>query len=402
MAVRPEMIGDVEEGAAPENGARDELGLTAEERTAWDAMQAPDAPSADGEAAPEDATPAPAEALARPESEALAEGEDDADDVQEIVPDPKSGKTPQKVINYSKHQRELKKRDDRLAATEQLLRTESENRIKLAERLSILNEALTAPVPVDPVKAQEAAVAANPFLEPDIDIAEDALAAIAQTQRRQKWQNEHFAQTNETTQATLEDRQLKDDFQRDADGFKRTDVGQHFDAAYQFLKDSRLTELGISLFDKDPNDPNEIFTQAQINRLVGDFNTEEKWVVANARKEGKSPSAVIMKLAKGRGFKPQAAVPAPSAATTPAVISAKNGNGAAPGATSSAVAKILAETESAAASRSLSDGGGAPPPVALTQEVLLRMNDDEFAAYVDSFPGQVASLMGKPAPGRAA
>jgi hypothetical protein len=108
------------------------------------------------------------------------------------------------------------------------------------------------------------------------------------------------------------------------------------------LKDSRLTELAISLFDKDPTDPAQVFTQAEINKLVADFNAEEKWVVANARKAGKSPSAAIMKLAKGRGFKPQVAQAqaAPAAApAAPAVAPVKNGNGGAPAPTADAVSK---------------------------------------------------------------
>lgn len=401
MAVKPEVIGDVEEGSALP-GLRDEMGLTPDERAEWDAMEASakDQPAAvEVEEAPVEETP---EVAAKPEGEApaedAAEGEegDESADV-EAAPDPKAEKPPQKQVNWQKHRREIEKRDAKLTAAQQELQTERENRVKLAERLAILNEALTAPPPVDPVKAREEAVAANPMLEPDIKVEDDALGAIAQLQRRNAYLLEQTTQTHQETKATLDDRQMVEDFNRDAANFRRTEGGQHFDAAYQFLKDSRLTELAISLFDKDPTDPAQVFTQAEITKLVSDFNAEEKWVVNNARTTGKSPSAAIMKLAKGRGFKPQAAAPepAPVVPTIPAV--AKSGNGASAAPAASAVAKLKAEAEGAAASRSLSDGGGAPPIEPLTPEKLLKMSDTEFGQYVDRLPKEhLDAIMGRP------
>jgi hypothetical protein len=409
MAVKPEVIGDVEEGEPRLPAETDELGLTADERAQWDEMQAAakEQAPAEGEEAPDEVTPAPAKpdaeaAAAKPDADEPAEGEDEGEEAAEAAPaiDPKTGKPPQKQVNWNKHQRELRKRDDRLAAAETKLREESEARIKLGERLAILNEALTAPAPVDPQVAQQQAVAANPMLEPDIKVEDDALGAIAQLQRRNAFLQNQLQGTQEETQIEREERGLKEDFQRDADMYARTEDGHHFGAAYQFLKDSRLTELAISLFDKDPTDPAQVFTQAEINKLVADFNAEEKWVVANARKAGKSPSAAIMKLAKGRGFKPQVAQAqaAPAAApAAPAVAPVKNGNGGAPAPTADAVSKIKAEAEAAAASRSLSDGGGAPPGEPLTPERLLKMSDKEFGEYVDRLPKEnLDALMGRP------
>lgn len=405
MAVKAEVIGDVEQGAP--SGEADELGLNAEERAAWDSMQAAEKIPDDGEGslAPEEAPEVPAEGAEKPADAVAADGEDEGDDAVEAAEaapaiDPKTGKLPQKQVSWQKHQRLLAKRDGKLATAEKELQTERENRVKLAERLAILNEALTAPAPADPVKAQQDAVAANPMLEPDIKVEDDALGAIAQLQRRNAYLQQHVNQTHEVTAATLEDQQLQQAFERDAAAYSRSEDGQHFGAAYQFLKDSRLTELAISLYDKDPNDPTQVFSQAEITRLVNDFNAEEKWVVTNARKGGKSPSAAIMKLAKGRGFKPpsaeQAAPPVAAAALAPvAPAPAKNGNGAPPAA--SAVAKIQAETEAAAASKSLSDGGGAPPALELTPDRLLKMGDDEFGAFIDNLPKhKLDALMGRP------
>ena len=400
MALKPEMIGDVEEGAAPAGGL-DEMGLTPEERSAWNEMEAAAKETAPAADESEEAPETPVEAPPAPETEAAAEGEEDAENAPEATPDPKTGKQPPKTVNYSKYSRDLAKRDAQIKAAEADRQTERINNAKLAERLAILNEALTAPPPVDPAVAQQQAVAANPMLEPDIKVEEDALGAIAQLQRRNAFLLERQTQTHETTQATLEDRQLRDDFERDASMYARTADGQHFGAAYQFLKDSRLTELAISLFDKDPTDPAAQFTQQEISKLVSDFNTEEKWVVSNARKTGKSPSAAIMKLAKSRGFKAQAPAAPASVASVPVV---QNGGGIPPAAAvPSAVAKIQAETEGAAASRSLSDGGGGPPAQALTAERLLKMSDVEFGKYVDNLPKeQLESIMGRPEAGRAA
>src|SRR5437879_5246461 len=181
MALQPEVIGDVEEGAAP-SGARDELGLTSEERATWDSMQpGKDAPAAE---APEEAPETPIEGATEAASEPDAEGDDEPGDAPAPAVDPKTGKPPQKHVNYNKHQRLLAQRDTKLAAAEARLREESEQRIKLSERLAILNEALTAPPPVDPVIAQQQAVAENPMLEPTIKVEDDALGAIDQLQRR--------------------------------------------------------------------------------------------------------------------------------------------------------------------------------------------------------------------------
>lgn len=391
MALTPEKIGDTEEGET--TATRDEMGFTPEERTAWDAMESAGKSNAP---ATESAPPAeqPSDGVTPPPPADDADDEDDetpspADDTAPppAAVDPKTGKQPQRTVNYNKHQRELKKREDKLAESARELAKEREDRIKLSERLAILNEALTAPVPPTPEAAAAAAAAnANPWDEADIKTAEDAVGAIDQIQRRAAWdrkQGEARAGELEETRESLADRDLRDNFQRDADAFRSSPEGQHFPSAYQFLKDSRLTELAISLFDKDPTDPQAIFTKPEIDKLVADFNAEEKWVVGNAMRERKSPSQVIMKLAKGRGWKPQAAPPAAaSAAGAPPLARTP----APPAKALTAAERLAAETAGAAASRSLSDGGGTPPPPALTAERLLAMDDAEFAKYADNLP----------------
>lgn len=419
MAVKPEMIGDVDEGTP--SGSVNDQGLTADEQAQFDAMK--DSETTGGDDAPGDDTPSddvdpnapPVDPNASPAVAAppAVVDEDDEPDGPAVV-DPKTGKQ-QKTVSYGKHQRLLTKAEQR---AQQALEASNQAKIdnaRLAERLAILNEALTAPPPPDPAAARAAEVAANPMLEETIDPAVDAIQALAQLQRRQTWMNENQNSFVEQTTATQEDTQLLQSFQSDTTAYAATEEGKHFmgtDGAYQFLKNSRLIELGISLFDKDPTDPNVQFTPAEVNKMVTDFNAEEKWVVANAIKQKKSPAQAIMKLARGRGWKVPEAAPAGGAPAAPAAAAAQPGAlpgkpggipatpaaraaPAAPGARS-AVAQIQAEAAAAAASRSLSDGGGAPPPVELTPEVLLKMDDAEFGAYVDSLPkGRLDAIMGR-------
>jgi hypothetical protein len=330
----------------------------------------------------------------------------------QVTRDPRTGKE-QRTISYGKHQRLLNK----ARADAEALRTQAQeervNQAKLAERLSILNEALMAPPPQQPQTPQEIEAARlqeiqqNPMLEETVDPSVDLPNAIAQLQRRQVYMANASMQQQEDTQEQLQDQALLRDFTRDTQLYAATQEGQHFfggEGAYQFLKNSRLVELGISLFDKDPTDPNETFTQAEINKMIVDFNNEEKWVVSNALKANKSPAKAIMRLAKGRGWRPpQAPAPAPQPQLQPGARRAAPApaarRAAAPAV--SAVAQLQAEQAGAAASRSLSDGGGAPPAEPLSVETLLKMDDEEFGLYVDNLPtARLQQLMGREFPGR--
>jgi hypothetical protein len=385
------------------------MGLTAEERVQFDAMQ-----EADSTIPSEPETPEPSET---PEPPAPGEQPppapvEEPDEPDSVVRDPKTGKE-QKTVNYNKHQRLLSKAEQRAAtAMEETARLRI-NQARAEERLAILNEALTAPIappPLDPAEAQRQAMAENPLLEPTIPVEQDALAAIAQANRRIEYLANQISHTQQETLEVREERELKEGFIHDSQLFSQTEQGAHFfggDGAYQYLKNSRLTELGISLFDKDPTDPNEVFTQAQINQMIADFNAEEKWVVQNAKREGKSPSVAIMKLAKGRGWKAPVAngngaaapVPAPVAQQPRAAVPAPARLPAAAAAPQSVVAKLAAETQGASASRSLSDGGGVPTPPELTMERLVAMTDPEFNAYMESLPpDRLQSLMGRSFP----
>lgn len=438
LPLQPETIGDVEEGSPlpPEEHDVDELGLTPEERAEFDQMRNADQglPETPEEGEPEEGAPEPRPRLDAPPAAAPgkkpppAPAPEEDDEPDQITRDPRTGKE-QRTISFGKHQRLLKREREQAEA----LRTQNEatrlEQAKLAERLAILNEALMAPPVQPPMTPQEQeyarqqAVAQNPMLEDTIDPAVDLPASIAQLQRRQVYMANASMQQQEATQETLQDQALLRDFTRDTQMFSQTEEGMHFfggEGAYQFLKNSRLVELGIALFDKDPTDPNEQFTQQEINKMIMDFNAEEKWVVNNALQAGKSPAKAIMRLARGRGWRPpQAAAPAPAPqpgagaqpqprraaapqappqlARGPAAVPAR---AAAPAAVS-AVAQLQAEQAGARQSRSLSDGGGAPPAEPLSIEQLLKMGDEEFGMYIDNLPkARLESLMGREFPGR--
>jgi hypothetical protein len=404
--LEPERLGDVEQGAEAPDAEVDELGLTPTEREAWDAMEA-DAKAAPQPVGEPEEVDAPAEGddvdPAAPKPPVTAE-DDDEDDAPAA---PQKGKG--NTVSRHKYQRDVTKREQEAAILRQQLEQERIDRAKLSERLTILNEALMTPAPQDPAKVAEQAAADNPWLEKTISVEEDAIGAIAQMQRRQEYNNRVQADTVETIQARDEDSALKQSFDQDikrytAQAPEQNPDAPHFMDAYGYIKNSRLTEIAISLFDKDPNDPNEVFTQQEISQIISDFNAEEKWVVSNAVSKNKSPAAAIVRMAKARGWKP--APPAGAPAPQPGVRQPAAGAApraaaprapAAPAAPSpTAVDRLNSEIAGAAAAKSLSDGGGAPPLEPLDAARLLKMSDEEFGEYIDRMPkGRLDSLMGK-------
>lgn len=399
-----ERLDDAGDGTDAGDGGdlNEATGLSAEEQAAFDGMRTGDTPAGDPEPSGGDID-SDADSDAEEADADAAGGEVDpaagplaaARTPEELAADAAVGKKPApKTVSFGKYQRELKKAGETTAAAQAEARKAREDAIKLAERVAIINEALTAqPAAVDPN-----APPANPFDEADIDPAEDYAAAVQQERRRNRYAYEASQGIQQDVTLSREDQQMRDTFQRDFTAAASTDPD--VSAAYQFLKDSRLTEICISEFDKDPNDSEEVFTPQEVARMVQIFNAEEKYVVGNAIKAGKSPTAAIMRLAKARGFKPPApAARAVPAAAPPAVPAARNGTGRPPvAATAPSAAEQLATLAAAQeAGKSLSDGGGAPPS-GLTAQMLVDMKDEEFEELIDSLPKhQLDALLGRAA-----
>ena len=421
QTIQPENIGDVEEGYTPEaEGQVDELGLTPEDRAVFDGMrdadrglpQEPEEGEGEGEGAPGageprpvlDAPPAPGPGKKQ------APIEEEPDEPDQITRDPRTGRE-QRTISFGKHQRLMNK----ARADVEALRSQAEegriSQAKLAERLSILNDALTAPPPPRQLTPQEMhyqrqqEALQNPMLEDTVDPSVDLAASIAQMQRRQIFLANASMQQQEDTQQQLTYQSMLRDYMRDSEAYSRTEEGQNFfgdNGAYQFLKNSRLVELSFSLFDKDPRDPNERFTQPEIDQIIAEFNAEERQLVSDALQNRRSPARTVMRYARARGWqppqpaqqpvppgaRPQAPQPGRSQARSPLAPAQATGR--------SAVAQIQAENAGATASRSLSDGGGSPPSEPLSIEQLLRMDDNEFGIYIDNLPkARLDSIMGR-------
>ena len=299
--LQPENIGDVEEGYTPEaEGGVDELGLTPEDRAVFDGMrdadrglpQEPEEGEGEGEGAPGAAEPRPVlDAPPAPgPGKKQAPIEEEPDEPDQITRDPRTGRE-QRTISFGKHQRLMNK----ARADVEALRSQAEegriSQAKLAERLSILNDALTAPPPPRQLTPQEMhyqrqqEALQNPMLEDTVDPSVDLAASIAQMQRRQIFLANASMQQQEDTQQQLTYQSMLRDYVRDSEAYSRTEEGQNFfgdNGAYQFLKNSRLVELSFSLFDKDPRDPNERFTQPEIDQIIAEFNAEERQLVSDA------------------------------------------------------------------------------------------------------------------------
>lgn len=414
--VLPDAGDGADAGGGEEAGELNENGLTAEQQAEFDAMREGEPPPAGDQEPPEGDD----------------NDEDDAGDDDTTVQDPpepppqqrqpgdkppaqqqEPAKTP-KHVNYSKYQRELKKANDQRAAVEQQLAKEREDRIKLATRVEMINEALQQRPPVQQQPEPEAPV--NPFEEADVDPNEDFAGAIAQINRRQRFQLEAQNQVQETFQESREDSAIKETFTRDFSAYAGKDASIH--GAYQHLKDARLTQICLGEFGKDPNDPNEQFTPQEVQRMVQMFNNEEKWLVGKAIKEKRSPAAAIMRMAKTFGFDPEAwkaaqlaaqqeqqqqqpppaaRQPAARQPQVPAVQPRAPARQQAPPQQEPTAQEMLEQLRvNQENGRSLSDGGGAPPPTGLSAEMILRLGDKEFEELLDTMPEhQLNAIMGR-------
>lgn len=410
----PEVLPDAGDGGGDPGGGDgggdidEATGLTADELAQFEAMRTGDAPDPgpagdddggdpDGEPDADPAEPDPAAAARVPQTP------------EELAAAAQTGKKPQttgapRTISLGKHQRELKAAQDRATAAEERAQKALLDAAKLGERVNIINEALQARAQQQQVEEPDPnAPPANPFEEADIDPEEDYAGSVKQIQRRQRYQNEQAGRVEQTVVESREDQQVRETFIRDFQATQAQPEFAYAGQAYQFVKDQRLTQICLSEFDKDPNDPNEQFTREELHKAIQIFNTEEKWLIGNAIKQGKSPTQAILKQARVYGFKPQAAAPA-AAAPAPAAAPAAARRPAAPAAPAARVParpadaaqqELAALRQAQQDGRSLSDGGGVPPQ-GLSAEMLLQLSDEEFGEMIDSMsPGQLNALMGR-------
>ncbi len=273
-------------------------------------------------------------------------------------------------------QRELKAREDSIAAERASTAAEREKWARLDERLRVFQQAVE-PEPQQP--------AAPP--DPESDpfgymrwLGEQVTGLAGKTDQVTTSVQERDAAT-----------ELKETYLQDAKAFatRQTDFGP----AYNWLmanRDAELTAAGYT----DPAERMRIITLDERDIVARSLMARQ----ANPSAPG--PAQIIYGLAKARGFQ----APAPQLGNG----AARPGNGAAaqPPSATAAPPSVTQQVESIqrgqAASRSLSSAGGAPAPTGIDLAKLADMDDNEYLAWKSALTApqrkELASLLG--APGR--
>lgn len=324
--------------------------FTAEEQAAFDAYASGSEP-----AALEPAAPAQEPAAAAAPAEPAAPGE-------VVDPEAEEGSADENKGKFVRHGAFHQERERRKALEKELAETR-EKYARGDERLRLLSEAMQ----------RQAAPAAQPEqpVEPPkkIDPAEDIFGAYAQLQKEladlrsgQTQQSEALKKQEENRQAEAERGQVINAYRADIQAAASADPT--FVDAYRHLIDGRVSEMKLLGYsDAD---------------AVAAVNAEEFTLVQSAIQRGQSPAAVVLQLAKGRGFVAKAPEPAPEPVKPQETAAEK-------------AARVAAGQ--AGPGRSLSAAGGAPAGE-LTLEMLSNMSEAEFEKVLASNPGRVRALMG--------
>ncbi len=344
-------------------------------------------PPAEGDAAATPAEPEKPAQAAEPEKPAQAEpAKPAAEPIEEDDPEPAKDSPfyPQwkrEKTRRQELQRELKARDDSIAAERATTQAERERWARLDERLRVFQQA------VEPEPAK-------PATPPDPE--SDPFGYM-------RWLGEQVTglagRTDQVTTSVQERDaaiELRDMYLEDARSFatRQPDFGGP-QGAYKWLMANRDAELQAAGY----TDP------AERTRII---NLDERDIVARAltarqtNPNAAGPAQIIYGLAKARGFQ----TPAPQQGNG----AARPGNGAAaqpPPATAAPPAPSVTQQVEAiqrgqAASRSLSSAGGAPAPTGIDLAKLADMDDGEYLAWKSALTApqrkELASLLG--APGR--
>ncbi len=387
-----------EEGQGGQQDAPLIGGLTAEESAEF-AQMAQDSPrgevvregDADGAA---DAADAAAAAAKAPDNAAAADkgGEKDAqaadDDADDGEPDPtQGGKFPQRV-NYQRFRRETERRKAVEAENFKL----KDRFARIDERMKILNEAAK----LDATQGKDVQKDPND-LGPMPDPEEDIFATA-------KWQAKKIEQLEGSINgvasartADTEEASLRNSYQQDVRTFAAENadfLGQG--GAYEYLMASRVAELAMSMYRVNLYQEGAQLPKEQLDRIAKVIEAEEKQIATAALKEGWSPSEVIYGMAQARGYRK--AAPADGGAAQQQNGKAPVGGKApaqqgAPGkpSVSAAIAAVKRGVDN---NKSLSSGGGAPE-TELTGQALDAMDDDQFAAFLQTAsPEQMRAVLG--------
>jgi hypothetical protein len=242
--------------------------------------------------------PDPAQAGAAPAAGQQAAGSEEEDTIDDdgqprLGPDGQP-KPPPRRVNYNKYERMQKraqKAEQDLKALGEEITQGKISQAKLEERIALINEALLGRQGAAAQQQQQQ----NDDPEPDPNEIFEHTA----------WMRRQLAKTQQTLQqvmqgqqAETEDMRLVGTYQNDAATFAQQQP--MFPAAYQFLLASRAVELGQLMFGKDFTTTQP--TVKEMEELQDALANEERGLVAMAIKQGRSPSAALFSLARGRGF----------------------------------------------------------------------------------------------------
>lgn len=401
-----ENIGDVDSGDLGQQ--HNESGLTAEEQAQFDAMRTgADMPGAgdppaddagDGDDMDGDAADGEGEGGTPGKEKSAKEGAEEGD-AAAVEGD-------RRRINYNKHLREVGKHKKRADDTAAELAKERDARTRTDERLRLILEAMNRK---DDTAAAAAAATQQQNDDPEPNKDDDPLAhALWQGRQLEAKYNKLEQRLNgkvETDEAVAASNALAQAFIRDAGEFEKTTPD--FRAAYAYLQNHRLRELGFAMhgIDLDNADEAQTLSREQAQELFNVFQRayreEEQFIVETAFKDRKSPASRIYKLAVNRGYRKAEAAAGDAAAAAAAAGGKSNGkgNGAAASERKPAGGGVREEVnnlrEGVDASRSLSDGGSAPADN-LTPEQIANMSDDDFAEFIEKIPRrQLDAMMGR-------
>lgn len=400
------------------NGA--DFGLTAEEQAAYESMRSEPPPSGDPGHTPEassepaPAAPAvePAAAEAKPTTapsgtaaSAPAPEADEEDEIDPAAPVQADGTKLPKRVSYNKYRRvedEAKKTKADLDTARAQNAKSAETQARLDERLRLINEALKP--------AEAAQVDEDPEPDPEKDIFGHNAWLKRQLVKERETTNDRFNRIESERQAATADNEIASTYVADAQHLAATEP--NFLPAYQYLMSVRIQQLANYHFGKDLTDPAAApLTGPELAKIKSEVGREERQLVSQAIKSGKSPAAAVYAMARMTGFRPAAPGAAPVAATAPAAgngagtgsapavaaaVAAATpaaGNGAAPAAKPSVRQEIAAIKAGQEAALSLSAGGGAPAPI-LNAEKLANMPEEEFGALLDKMSrGELQRVM---------
>lgn len=326
---------------------------TAEDQARFDALATghDDPGVGDGESGDEGGERgAPLTVQGKPLEEAVADADPSADDDDD-------GDAEGNRPGFVPHRRLHKAREQKKAAEEQAKAAEARaqqaeiNAARAMERMNTLLQVFKGQQQPQQGQTQEpAAPPVRPRAEEDVfktaDYAVEQTESLAQRVER----------IEKAEQAQKELGQMADWARRHEEAFAKE--RPDYPAALSHLKQARARELAI-----------QGYNRAQIEQQI---TADEVHIIRVAAHRQMSPAALAYEIAGTRGYSPKAPEPPQEAPAE----------------------RITRTAEAQQRSRTLSGTGGSPAGATnITAETVLRMSEDEFAAFAAKYPKKMEELL---------